>query len=170
MPIGIVTEEEFEKEVVSYKKEELVLHKIELGRGESKTNVPQELREIIAEEKTLGTPSSILEKAFGVKPSTVSAYGRGENSLEGRVNPGLIRARNRVANKATEQLMSALESLSTRNLDTVKATDLSTIAKDMAQIADKMVPVAVDENKNTIHVHLHAPKQGGLDDYEVIDV
>jgi len=201
MPFLIVSENEYQKEldkitlpknneVESHKisNEEIItsieqntinygleVEEIKKGRGAGVTNMPECLRAVIAEEKLTGSTAKEVENAFGVSPSSIAAYAHGNTSCATYNKPvdKLVQVRTRISNRAANRLNSALKSLANKNLDEEKAKDLSSIAKDMAVVFDKLSPVKAqehaDENKH-LHLHMYAPKMKTLADYEIIDL
>lgn len=171
MPLGIVSEEDFEREINSYNNPGSVTTTImERGRGNVK-EVPEVLREVIAEEAILGDNKSTAE-AFGVSQSSVSAYMRGVTSTANyNSKKKAVTARERIAQRAQSKVMAALRNITPDKLANVeKVTDLATIAKDMANVFDKLSPKDKTEEKPQVHVHFYRPEQKQIDDYEVIDV
>src|SRR5688572_6516944 len=89
MAIGIVNDEDFEAELEklsSGKKSNsepnaVVLDKESPGRKPGDNNVPDIVRELIAEERTLGLTRKEAAEIFGVSPQSTDAYKNGATSL-----------------------------------------------------------------------------------------
>lgn len=192
MPFLIVTEDEYQKEIskldssvptkvdenetgaANIIESELTRHEIERGRGNT-PEIPQPLREVIAEEKLSGTPSSVIQKHFNVSASSISAYTHGSTSTASYNKPvdQLTKVRNRVSSRAANRLNDALKALATKDLTQEKARDIADIAKSMSTVFEKISPVKqqedADANKH-LHLHMYVPKMKTVEDYEIIDV
>jgi len=124
---------------------------INKGRGEDNVEVPEGLRKIIGEEATINGRASALDLAdrFGVSPSSVSAYTHGSTSTatyDDRPNLAHINeAKLRVAKKARNKLIIALNSLTKEKIENAKAKDIAGVAKDMAAVIKTMEP---EQSKN----------------------
>lgn len=184
MPLGIVSDEEFESErrkldssihdssLSDEKKSNLTITEIETGRGNTK-EVPSVVREIIAEAKLSGESNKEIQKHFPVSSSSISAYQHGVTSTAAYNKPKnerLQKVRNNVSKRAGNRLLEALDALGNKDLNVESAKDVSSIAKDMAAVFEKITPEIKEEKEKTFHLHIHAPKQKSVDDYEVIDI
>jgi predicted transcriptional regulator len=120
--------------------------RIERGRGFDNVEVPNSLRQMIGEESTIQGRASALELAnnFGISPSSVSAYANGSNSTASMdVQSNLTHineAKLRVAKKARNRLVMALNSLTQEKIEGAKARDIAGIAKDMSAVIKTMEP------------------------------
>jgi predicted transcriptional regulator len=156
VPIGIVTDEELERELQSYNRKEshpktiegTVVEKPSRGRSDGDKNVPDSLRKIIGEESLLNGRQSALEIAsqFGISPSQVSAYAKGATSTATYDSPSkslishINKARQRAVKKASRTLNAALGAITQEKLDYTDADKLSGIAKDMSVIIKNLEP------------------------------
>jgi len=158
MPMGIVSDKEFESALndatPSPSPVPVKIIDMEKGRGKGNVEVPPALREIIGEESAINGRASALEIAnqFGVSPSSVSAYANGSTSTASYdTQPGLIKlndAKLRVAKKARNRLVMALNSLTQEKIDGAKAKDIAGVAKDMAVVIKSMEPEGPKNNGN----------------------
>lgn len=169
MPMGVVNESEFEKELSSLDKplptskpfvtsikesvlEGEVLNAPTPGRGIGSTEVPDSLRRLIGEEAAINgrKEAVLLSNSLGLSPSSTSAYSHSANSTASynQVNPGIknqiVKARERISRKARKVLTSALDNITDDKLSNSKAIDLSTIAKNMSSIV-----IDMEEDINT---------------------
>jgi predicted transcriptional regulator len=150
MPMGIVSNKEFEHALedatASPKPTSVQIVDMEKGRGKGNVEVPDGLRKIIGEESAINGRASALEIAnqFGVSPSSVSAYAHGANSTSSYdQQPGLEKlneARLRVAKKARNRLITALNSLTKEKIESAKAKEIAGVAKDMSVVIKNMEP------------------------------
>jgi predicted transcriptional regulator len=190
MPIGLVSNEEFERELGSRQSESIDTHeKSELtedktrGRKEGDVNVPESLRKIIGEESVINGRSAALSIArdFGISDSSVSAYAKGATSTTTYDSPvqSLInhinKSRQRAIKKASTTLNKALGSITQDKLDYADAKDLSAIAKDMSVIIKNLEPKEEVNNDASAQARapqfvIFAPQFRKEESFEVIDV
>jgi hypothetical protein len=174
MPLMIVTDDEFESEKNKYTGEtrnELKRTIIEHGRGEKK-EVPQVIREIVADCAINGEKPEVVSKNFNVSPSSISAYKHGATSTSSYDQNHRVKTRDRIADKAQYKVLEALNCLTEEKIGNSKATEISSIAKDMASVFEKLSGKVNPEANDgpQVHLHLYGPKQKSLDHYEVIDL
>lgn len=163
----------------------LSIHQIKRGRSEGAIEVPIEIKKTIAILGNEGAKQTEVAKAFGLHQTTVSSYERGEVGNQYTKNkelaPVIATVRERIRDNrelaeshAIANLLSTLEVLP-REIATDKklkrAKAISGIAKDMAIIANQMS----DKNTNpdgskAVHLHLYAPRQKQVNEYETIDI
>lgn len=163
MPMGIVSPEDFEKELNNSKpkpvepispKSDSIIDIPTPGRKEGDINVPDSLRQVIGETAfSAGRREAIqLANQFGVSPSSVSAYSQGAVSTatyNDRPNASIIaKSRIRVQKRAMNRLMGALEHLTPEKLGAAKARDLAGIAKDMSAVIKTLEPEVEDNGKD----------------------
>ena len=119
---------------------------IERGRGKDNLEVPQALRKIIGEESAINGRQNGLELAnrFGISPSSVSAYNQGAHSTATYDNrpdiDNINGAKFRVAKRARNKLVLALNLLTREKIENAKARDISGVAKDMSAVIRNMEP------------------------------
>ena len=173
MPLGIVSDSDFEKEIGNCVDVESVPISGEViiqkgpGRGEGKSNVPDSIRKIIGEEYSIEGRQAGLEiaNAFGISEQSASAYGNGASSLATYNKPteinDFIRSRkNKIVKKASSKLNLALEGITEDKLALSKATDLASIAKNLSGIIKDMEPEDKGNANNgpNIQFVMFAPK------------
>lgn len=191
MPLGLISDDDFDSElknssVPNYSGPnppvtitgEIVLPK-PLGR--QGPEVPDTLRKIIGETSNIEGRSEALDLArnFGISNSSVSAYANGATSTASYNEPSnLLRAhidsaKLKVSKRASNKLMKALSFIDDDKLESSKAIELSTIAKNLAGVVKDMEP---DIPKNPIgigggnQIILYAPRliaEGALDSVRV---
>jgi predicted transcriptional regulator len=159
MPIGIVSEDDFNQELnhlSNGKSGPIRAPKVEIidsplpshGRNNGDVNVPESIRKIIGETAVIdGRAAAIsLAKDFGISPSSVSAYAKGATSTASYNQPKesiishINKSRQRAIKKASKTLNAALGAITQEKLDYSDAKDLSGIAKDMAVVIKNLEP------------------------------
>ena len=148
MPMGIVSNEEFDAQIGNCVVEAEIITEPKKGRQNGSLEVPESLRKIIGEESEIAGRASALDlaKQFGVSPSSVSAYANGSTSTASyhEPNPALkdyLRSRKqRLTKKALRVAAGAIDELTPERLADVKPRDLAGIAKDMSAIVKNMEP------------------------------
>ena len=186
MPLGIVSDDVFESELSnSNNKSDTEIVKAEVidhlprGRSPNDNNVPDSLRKIIGEESIeSGRRSAVkLGNEFGISHDSVDAYANGSTSLATYNQPKpdlknhLTLVKERIANRASSKLISALDSITKEKLADTKPTEAAGIAKDMSVIIKNMEPES--DNDKLTHIGpnfvFFSPRQKSEADYEVID-
>ena len=150
MGMGIVSDVELEKEISNTIPQSSPNINIlpERGRGQGNLGVPESLRKIIGEESEINGRKSALDLArtFGISPSSTSAYAHGSNSTSSYnssdkdLKEHITEAKEKISKRARSKLMLALNSLSPDKMKDLKATDASSVAKDMSVIIKNMEP------------------------------
>lgn len=174
MPLGVVSDSEFEKELDSLKigttkPGGTVVESPKKGRPEGTPNVPDTLRKIIGEESVINGRSAALDLAnsFGISPSSVSAYANGATSTATYDTPKasiiqhINKSRARSIKKATTVMNAALSAITQEKLDYTDADKLSGIAKDMSAIIKNLEPKQTEgggEGKQTPQFVVFAPQ------------
>ncbi len=182
MPIGVVDENDFERELNSLNtpnpSENARIEELKHGRGKDTSNVPDPIRKIIGEEvinngHAAGTE---LAKTLGISESSVSAYQKGATSTASinKPDPGLLdhinQAKREVARKAREKLELAIDSITPAKLEDASVRVASGVAKDMSAVVRDMEPaIAEDSDKGVKFVFL-VPPMKTEEQFEVIDV
>lgn len=198
MPMGIVSDAEFDKEKKNstptrevlnptsdtipimgetVKSSDGIIKDISRGRPHGAVEVPNALRQIIGEESAIHGRQSALDlaKQFGVSPSSVSAYNNGSTSTASyNEQPNLDfinKGKDRVARKAMNKLQLALKAMTPEKLEGTKAVELAAIAKSMSGVIKDMEP---DKPKSDLPANgptfvLYAPQYRDERSYETID-
>lgn len=176
MPIGVISREDMELELSS---DRSVLHLVpnaKHGRNVGDDNVPQSVREFIAQESILGASAKELHEALGVSRSSISAYKNGATSTDSYNRPqdklkSVVESiKDKIGSSAQNKIEMALELIDKDKLERLGVRDLGGFAKDMAHVVEKMQPKDSAGDNNHVHLHLHAPEQRKLETYEVHEV
>jgi hypothetical protein len=185
MALGIVSDEEFLKELENSKKSSdkeviaRIVNKQPLGRPEGAKEVPTEIRKLIAEEALLGADSKELAQLFKVGEQMPSAYKHGATSQSSYNKPNkdltdfLNLTKQRITKKASNRLLRALDGITTDKLNDLGARDLSGVAKDMSAIVKNMEPSAGHGNvDNSVRAQIvfHAPQVKDITTFDVLPV
>lgn len=150
------------------------------GRGEGSTEVPESLRKIIGDESVQNGRQNAVElaKAFGISPSSVSAYGVGATSTatydERPNNNTIIEAREKVSKRARAKLHLALSHITKDKLETAGVRDIAGVAKDMSTIMANMdgknAKAGSGEVDNTPRFVVYSPQFRQENHYETVVV
>lgn len=182
MPMGIVSDADFEKELTRTVPETKplpiipeVLPMEHPGRKEGDNNVPDSLRRIIGETSETEGRSAALELAatFGVSPSSVSAYSNGSMStasMDRTPNkPHINSAKLRIAKMAKKKLFASLHQITDDKLKDAKVEVLASVARNMSAIVKEMEPEKEsDDGKPQPQFIVYAPEIRNEQHYEVI--
>jgi len=172
MPLGIITEEEFQKELASAPAP--LISFVRRGRNEAK-ETPDSIRKIAASLAIEGVPAKEIEKEFGLSPSSISAYKNGSHSTS-NYNEGNQELRKFVNDKKDEIVRTAhskisevLLAITPEKISESSARDNSSIAKDLSVVIKNITPE--QEHKPDVSFVIHVPVQKSERDYgDVIDI
>lgn len=155
MPLGIVNDEDFQKELEDSQVPTIVnppASSAEIvnipvpGRKNGDVNVPDSLRKIIGETAEIEGRRDALALAatFDISPSSVSAYGKGARSTSSMdKTPGkkhILDAKQRVSKRARKRLMAALSHITDAKLQNCDAPELGQVARSMSAVIKDMEP------------------------------
>ena len=179
MPIGIVSDSDFELELSKLSKTQnkkvpssesvpsaqvietpsrgLIQEVPNRGRKEGDNNVPDSLRNLLAEEHFLNGRNEALSLArdFGISDSSVSAYAKGATSTTtyNEPKPSILnhirKSRDRAIKRASRSLNGALSAITQEKLDNTDAKDLAVIAKNMSGIIKDLLPEDQSSNQSS---------------------
>lgn len=178
MPLGVITKEQFNKELTGADTPRDVVRaqvvNIERGRTIGRTEVPEVIRQIVAEEVIDRGGSQAVADKFGLSKSSVDAYKNGATSTASYNRPDSA-LREVVDNKKDElttmargRLSAALSSLTDDKIGSAKARDIASIAKSMSGVIKDMEPTVVQQNNTQVVVY--RPRQRDEDEFDVITV
>lgn len=179
MPIGIVSDNDFDLELNRSKITAEVKQKPTLGRGINHVEVPESLRKIIGETSEINGREDALALAnqFGISSSSVSAYANGATSTKSYHEPNkelkshINSAKERISKKAQNRLINALNEITPEKLAEAKLRDISSVARDMAAIVKDMeVEEVKDTNQNGPTFVFYAPQIKSESAFDVIDM
>jgi hypothetical protein len=197
MPIGVVSDDEFELEIENGNRSPVPSNKpaqippvsdpliIDINRGgrsPGDQNVPEVLREIIGTTAAEDGRAAALQfaKMVGVSDSSVSAYSNGATSTATYNNPNkklsdkLKASKMRVAVKARNKLNLAIEHITEEKLENANLKDLALVAKSMSGVIKDMEP-SVDNghgglNLNGPSIVMYNPGFAKESSFETVDV
>ncbi len=191
MPLGIVNDEDFDQELLDQGlgnkvntepiRPEVIIPEIITpntpGRRPGDNNVPDTVRQFIAEAGLLGASNAELSQLMNVSQSSVSAYKHGATSTatyhdkKPSIVNHLNKAKERISRKARRVLNDSLDELTPEKLRSVKAKDNAIIARAMASIVKEMEPeVKIENNDNRVQFVMFAPAIRAEKHYDAIDV
>lgn len=173
MPLMIVSEEEWEKEISNAKKAEIVT--IKKGRGEGNKEVPEEVKKLLSVEDLNGGSAFELGKALKISSSSISAYKNGATSTASYHEPKIELkthidgVKDRISRKAKRVILKSLDSITNDKLDELKPTDAAAVARQMSAIIKEMEPERIDDKKDNLPQFIvFAPQFNKEDHYETI--
>lgn len=144
-----------------------------LGRGEGTKNVPEPVRELVAELAINGVPHKEISQALQVSQSSISAYQKGATSTA-TIDTPVERLANHVkqlklgiATKAKEKLDSALDNITDDKIKDLSANKLGQLARDMSSIVKDMSDDDTD-NERPVQVVFFSPRPTSRNEYDVI--
>lgn len=141
-----------------------------------------QLRGQVDVQVAIGATASVIgdRKAgnlFGLSSDQADAYERGLSS-QADVRTGLDRipergkrlasVKEQLAELASSRLSSALTSLTVEKIDGCKPSQVSTIAKDMAVVLDKVTKET--SKPESIHFHIFRPEMKSVSEYTTVHV
>jgi predicted transcriptional regulator len=194
MAIGIVTQQDFDNELLKLSNRSSVeknpekgpiLQVSEIGeiqsplsrgRKSNDVNVPESLRSLIAQEHVENGRQSALElaKSFDISSSSVSAYAVGATSTKSYhdKSPALVSSLNKsklkIVGKARNRLNMALNGITEDKLNGARVRDLASVAKDMSAIIERMEPKEVTQTENQPKFVIFAPSFRDERSYDTI--
>jgi predicted transcriptional regulator len=148
---------------------------INRGRGNTK-EVPEVIREIIAEEAIINGNTDQIAKRFGISKSSVDAYKHGATSTAtyNEPNEKLKKAndelRGLISTSARLKLLEALAEMTPERISKAKIRDIAAITKDLSAVARDMDSIQQPGNNNGIQVTVYAPRLREEAEFEVITV
>lgn len=179
MPLGVLNDNDFEKELESLLNPKVKpsgsVEALIRGRGH-KSETPEELRKVIAQEAIVNGDHKEIAKQFGVSESSVSAYKNGATSTASynTAAPNLAShvdaVKDELSSKARKNLMAALDSITPESFDTEKLKVRAQVARDMSAIIKNLEPEVKQENSSNVVFQIYAPQVHKIEDYKTIDV
>ena len=178
MPLGIVSDEDFDSELVDGSVDILaeIIQKKSPGRREADIETPNVLRKIIGDTDIRDGRSEALDlgKALGLSSSSVDSYSNGKTgssmiSKEPDLSGFLSKTKKDLAERASLKAQSAIDSITPDKLDRANAKALSGIARDLCTIVTIMEEKKEIDSSNKVFVFM-APQIKNEKSYEVIDV
>lgn len=208
MPLGIVSNKDFEREINNSGTEfnttvvhrpsvpattmiheeskepdivtsDVLIKRYGPGREEGDKNVPHSLRKIIGETSVIEGRKEALELAaqFGISGSSVSAYSHPDSSAnnlsdsnKSDLDEFVTGRKNKLTKRALAKLSMAIAHINPEKLRELKATDLSNVAKNMAQVVKHMEPEKDKDKAEVAPVQflMYAPQVRNETHYETV--
>jgi hypothetical protein len=176
MPMMIVNDQEFEKELekLNPTPETAEVKDIERGRGKGSTEVPDSLRKVIGENAILEGNGPTRE-AFGLSQSSISAYKNGATSTAtyNEPNAGLKEhtdiVKEQISAHAKHKLLRALENITDDKLNGASLKTISGLARDMSAVVKNIEPQTITPGTGVQFV-FYSPKLRQESDYDVIAI
>lgn len=169
MPIGIVSPDDFLKEVSSLNPKENKDFEVEIippsssniiqekqkGRKEGDVNVPSSLRNLISSVAIEEGRQAALDlaKDFGLSASSVSAYSNGSTSTKSYHEPKeeikrvIVNTKEKITKKAKRILLKSFDGMTDEKIQEAKLETLSVVARNMSSIIKDM-DTDSDEHKD----------------------
>lgn len=196
MPLGIITEDQLNKELgrLVPKVDVEIINKIDeaikdsnfkriepakvvdIKRGRGMVlEVPESLRALVAEEAIVYGHTQKIADQFGISKSSVDAYKNGATSTASYNQPDNSLGesnktiREAISDQARSRLSSALEQITDDKLIGCKVKDVASIAKDMSVIVKNMEPQGPVNQQNT-QVIIYKPRMRDEDEFDIITV
>lgn len=197
MPLGIVSDSEFEAEYnntnpsspKSNPKEEEsdrnvneivgeIVIPVPLGRGKGNVEVPEALRKLIGEAGHNGNRSEAMELAsyYDISSSSTSAYSHGATSTASYNEPNpdlknhLIKSKERIIKRAHNKLLSTLAEITPDKLERAKVKDLAVVAKALSGVIKDIEPNKLDESVDKRPQFIvYAPRMVKEEHYDIIN-
>ena len=186
MAMGIVSDEDFIKEIESHNRvpAKPVIARIEEkkergwngGRNEGDSNIPDVLKKVIGGSAIESGKHSLIAKTFGVSESSVSAYKNGAHSTATYYSPDkelrehILGKKREVSDRARTTLLEALDYITPDKLTASKAKDLAGVAKDMSAVIKNMEENVDNEKSGDTTIVFYSPRTRAEEEYAVIEV
>lgn len=176
MALGIVSDDIFDQELQKFL--DPVIKVSRQGEGNDKEHVPDTIRKVLADTRLESGKDAAdkLGEFLNVGDRSIEAYSKGRHHLDGETKVNglgqhIARTKERIAMKAGNLALTALEAITSEKLDSASATELAGIARASASIVKDMIPEpASDRPAAVAQIILHAPKISSEERYKVIDV
>jgi len=177
MPIGIVSPEDYEKEIVHKDDNKniparsgIITQLPDKGRGE-KLETPEPIRALVAQEVLSGGTLRDIAREYNISPSSASAYAVGAtststyNSPDKKLNKKNNIFKDRIVRKAARLSLTALESISPDDFRNASLRDKSTVAREMASVVRDMIPDEHKADDKKVQIVIYAPSMKSMEDY-----
>ena len=149
---------------------------IDIARGRGhKSETPDSLRKVIGETAIEGASPKSISEAFGVSPSSISAYKNGATSTASYNQPDRAllthtnQVRNKIVDKANKRILAALKNITPDRIRDAKLKDISSLAKDMSAVVRNIEPNRDANIINAPTYVIFAPRVKREDEYEVVE-
>jgi hypothetical protein len=173
MPLGIISDEAFEKELENLSKRDVRDAEVKelptRGRKEEVPNIPKEIRKTIADCAVDGESRKVIAGAFGISEPTVTNIKNGYGEVNQDVQDHVKTRREKITSRASSKLMTALRELTPAKIADASAREISGIAKDMSQVIRNLEPQEKGTSVAGNFVFFAPSGTKQIADYEVIN-
>lgn len=135
--------------------------------GERGKGLDELRKEIIAHDTIEVGPTRAAE-IHGITTESAFRYGNGEQIKDEDAKTRILSRKHGIGELAVTKLMQTLNMFDPNGLENQK--DIVRAAKDLSSIAESMTPSSKNSGDGEIHLHMYAPKQRPMREFEVIDV
>src|SRR5262245_33453141 len=147
MPLGIISESDFEAELKELSREpELTSNNgVQKGRG-NKVETPNSLRKVISGEVIEGGNREEVSKAFGISQSSIAAYLHEATStttydkIEHSLGNHNKKVKEKIIGLTRSKLRAAVRHITEEKLVQAKPGELAIVARNMSAIANDLEP------------------------------
>ena len=176
MPLGIVSDDEFETEV-NPPQIGIIQAPKSLGKPKGSIDVPDSLRKIIGDNTISDGRKETLElaAAFGIGKESVDSYISGRTSKGSEKTPlagFLTERKNRIASKASKKLLQAMNQIDEDKLAECTAPELAAVSRAMSGIIKDMLPEdkTKTEFNQAVQFVMYAPQIAKESSFESITI
>lgn len=174
MPLGIVSDEDF---VAELNKEPVKAPEFKQKGRNGAPQVPDVLRNVIAEEGIKGTNNEELAKLFGISQSSASAYKHGATSTTTYHQPNESLEKHTksikdvLRKKAGKKAALAISAITEEEIEAATVVEKAMVAQKMSTIfKDMSTDSQSNSNQAPVQVAIFVPAMKQESDYDVIDV
>jgi predicted transcriptional regulator len=180
MPMGSVSSREFEKIREELEKSEsknktcIIVPTVDKGRNGVR-EVPESLRKVVGENAKLETISETA-RAFGLSPSSVSAYMNGATSTASYNDPDpalkdhMKSVDGIITSKARKKLMKAINNMTQDKFESAGLKELSSVGRDLSQIIANVEKKSLGDGLTGAQFIFFTPPQKVEEKYDIIEV
>jgi hypothetical protein len=179
MPIGIVSQTDYEKEIINKNVDKdtvtparsgVITDMPEKGRG-NKLETPEPIRALVAQEILSGGTLRDVAREYNISQSSASAYAHAATSTASYNQPNApLKKKNnifkdRIVKRAGRLALTALDSISPDDFRGASLRDKASVAQQMASVVRDMIPDdrAIEDKK--VQIVIYAPAMKTVEDY-----
>lgn len=179
MPIGIVSQTDYEKEIVNKNIDKdittparsgIVMDMPDKGRG-NKLETPEPIRALVAQEILSGVSLRDVAREYNISTSSASAYAHGAtstasyNQLDKKLNKKNNIFKDRIVRKAGRLAITALDSISPDDFRGASLREKSSVAQQMASVVRDMISDDRPIDDKKVQIVIYAPAMKTVEDY-----
>jgi hypothetical protein len=151
------------QDVIKSNDKGIVVPNLKGKRGKGEDNLTKKLAAIDAIE--VGSSKAAL--IHNIPQSSASKYKDGLDVGDDETRAEILGIKHNIADKAIAKLMDTLDLFNPSGIE--KQVDVARAASQMAGIVERVSGLGKNGGNN-VHLHLHAPNQRKVEEYDVIDV